>query len=50
MKTLFTLCGPLEFYDDHDRLIGMHDAFILIDNYVQHCRAKGLKLNPKIFI
>jgi 2,4'-dihydroxyacetophenone dioxygenase len=50
MKTLFTLCGPLEFYDDNNDLILVHDAFFLIDNYVQHCRANDLPLNSKLFL
>jgi hypothetical protein len=50
MKTLFTLCGPLEFYDDKDDLVLVHDAFYLIDNYVQHCKVNNLPINPKLFL
>jgi 2,4'-dihydroxyacetophenone dioxygenase len=50
MKTLFSLSGPLEFYDDGDNLLLVHDAFYLIDNYLQHCKANKLPINPKLFL
>ncbi len=50
MKTIFFLNGSLEFYDDNDALLETLDVFWFIDHYLSYCRAKGLKINEKLWI
>lgn len=45
----FIINGCIEFYDDKDDVVAIHDVFWFIDHYLQHCQANGLAVNQQLF-
>ena len=49
MLTYFQMVGPLEFFDDNDDLLMVHDVFYHINGYTQYCREHSIPINEKLF-
>jgi 2,4'-dihydroxyacetophenone dioxygenase len=49
MKTYFSMVGPLEFFDDDDNVIGVHDVFFHINGYMTYCRENNIPINELLF-
>jgi 2,4'-dihydroxyacetophenone dioxygenase len=45
----FEINGCIEFFDDHENVVAVHDVFWFIDHYINHCKAHGLPINEKLF-
>jgi hypothetical protein len=45
----FVINGCIEFFDDQSNVVAVHDVFWFIDHYLNHCKAKGLPINRKLF-
>jgi 2,4'-dihydroxyacetophenone dioxygenase len=45
----FIVNGAVEYYDESDNIVDMHDVFWFVDHYLNHCRANGLAPNPALF-
>lgn len=50
MKTFFWLNGPLEFLDEHDRVLETVDVFWFINHYETYCRENGIPINKQLYI
>lgn len=46
---LFTITGSIEFFNDDDSLKSTLDIFSLAQMYYDHCNAKGIKPNAKLW-
>lgn len=49
MKTYFSMVGPIEFFDDNDNIVGVHDVFFHMNGYLQYCKANNIKINDSLF-
>jgi 2,4'-dihydroxyacetophenone dioxygenase len=45
----FVINGCIEFFDDQEQVVAVHDVFWFIDHYLNHCKANGLTVNQKLF-
>jgi len=50
MKTFFWLNGPLEFLDEHDRVVETVDVFWFIDHYERYCEEHNIPINPRLYL
>lgn len=50
MKTFFWLNGPLEFLDQHDRVLETVDVFWFINHYETYCHENGIKINERLYL
>lgn len=44
-KTLFSVGGSLEFYDENDNLENIMDVFSFLDMYIRYCEENNLEVN-----
>jgi 2,4'-dihydroxyacetophenone dioxygenase len=50
MKTFFWLNGPLEFLDDHDRVMETVDVFWFINHYESYCDDNGITIDKRLYL
>ncbi len=50
MKALFSINGPIEFYDEDGQFDFTADVFWFIDHYINYCKEQGITPNPDMFI
>jgi 2,4'-dihydroxyacetophenone dioxygenase len=49
MKTLFTVNGAMDFFDDDDNRIDQETVFHFVDQYVKYCEENGLEIDQRLF-
>ena len=45
----FAINGCIEFFDDDENIVDVHDVFWFIDHYLTYCRENGLPVNTGLF-
>ncbi|HVW69329.1 MAG TPA: 2,4'-dihydroxyacetophenone dioxygenase family protein [Steroidobacteraceae bacterium] len=50
VKLFGWLQGPIEFYDEHGKLIEMLDVWWYIKHYETYCQEHGIPLNPQLYL
>lgn len=45
----FVINGCIEFFDDDENVVDIHDVFWFIDHYLRHCKDNGLPVNKDLF-
>ncbi|OJG06072.1 hypothetical protein BG618_02797 [Pseudonocardia autotrophica] len=48
-SAFFVLNGCIEFFDDDENVVDVHDVFWFIDHYLRHCKENGLPVNKDLF-